>query len=122
MDITDFLRYAAALAFVLALILALAWVMRRTGLDGRFGGSATAFGKKSERRLAVIETLMLDNRRRLILFRCDDRDHLVLLGQTSETVIDASQGVPSRKDDEGSVTGTTATGLSGSDLRAVRHS
>jgi len=69
MDIVDFLRYAAALAFVLALILALAWVMRRTGLDGRFGGGPTALSKKSTRRLAVIETMMLDNRRRLVLFR-----------------------------------------------------
>lgn len=35
----------------------------------------------AERRLQVLETLMLDPQRRLVLVRCDGREHLILLGE-----------------------------------------
>jgi len=35
----------------------------------------------------VIETLPLDGKRRVILLKCDDREHLVLLGQNQDLVL-----------------------------------
>jgi flagellar protein FliO/FliZ len=38
-------------------------------------------GSRAERRLAVIETLVLDPARRLVLVRCDAEERLILLGE-----------------------------------------
>ncbi len=78
----SYLRFLFALVFVLALIALATWLVRRFGV----GGMVTPRGR---RRLGVVEVLPLDARRRLVLVRCDDREHLVLLGATSETVVQA---------------------------------
>lgn len=81
MDLVNLLQYAAALAFVLALIFALSWAVRRYGLEGRMG-------VRAGRRLSVVETLVIDNRRRLLLVRCDEHEHLILLGQNHDLLIE----------------------------------
>jgi flagellar protein FliO/FliZ len=52
--------------------------LRRYGPDAlaRFGRPARA-----ERRLAVVETLVLDPTRRLVLVACDGEEKLLLLGE-----------------------------------------
>ena len=83
MDTLDYLRFVAALGLVVGLILSLNWGMRRFGshhLGGAMGG---------KRRLAVIESLTLDAKHRLVLIRKDDREHLVMLGGPG-TVIETS--------------------------------
>ncbi len=40
------------------------------------------------RRLQVVETLPLDVRRRLVIVRCDEKEHLLLLGVDQDTVVD----------------------------------
>ena len=46
-----------------------------------------------ERRLALVESLMLDPQRRLVLVRCDGREHLLLLGEGRLlTEVDAPAG------------------------------
>ena len=79
MDPIDYLRFLAALAFVLGLIALLAWAARRFRLGNAVPGAA--------RRLAVIETLPIDPRRKLVLARCDDRDYLLLLGQDGNRLL-----------------------------------
>jgi flagellar protein FliO/FliZ len=71
-----------ALALVVALIGLCAWLARRFGLGGRL---VTTGGK---RRLSIIEVLPLDAKRRLVLLRRDEVEHLILLGQQSDTVIE----------------------------------
>jgi flagellar protein FliO/FliZ len=68
----------AALAAVLALIWLAARAARLSGLAPRGGIS---------RRLSLVETLALDQRRRLYLLRCDGRELLVLAGGGSDTPI-----------------------------------
>ncbi|MCU0838719.1 MAG: flagellar biosynthetic protein FliO [Rhodospirillales bacterium] len=80
--------YLMALLFVLALIGVAALAAKRFG----FVRAATSGGGK--RRIAVIDTLAIDGKRRLLLIRRDGVEHLVLLGATSETVIEAGIGVP----------------------------
>ena len=82
MGLGTYFQFVLALAFVLALIVALAYVVRRLGLGGRF---VVTGGKQ---RLAIVEVLPLDTKRRLVLLRRDGVEHLVLLGATSDLVIE----------------------------------
>ncbi len=79
MGAIDYLRFLTALGFVLGLIGVLAWIAARYRL-----GSVPA---KGTRRLAVVEALPIDPRRKLVLIRCDDREYLVLLGQDGNRLI-----------------------------------
>lgn len=80
--IEGYIWYFAALLLVVGLIFGLAWVARRLGLMGRL---ATAGGR---RRLAIVEVLPLDSKRRLVLLRRDGTEHLVLLGLTGDIVVE----------------------------------
>ena len=42
------------------------------------------------RRLAIVETLTLDARRRLVIVRRDDAEHLLLLGINQDIVVEAN--------------------------------
>ena len=91
MEFTVYLRFIVALIFVLALIGVLAWLARRYGPGGRM---AMAPGRN--RRLAIVETRPLDGRRRLVLVRRDDVEHLLLLGAGGEVVVET--GIPAGTD------------------------
>ncbi len=77
------MRFALALLFVLALIGILVAVARRFGF-----GYAAPSKKGHGRRLSIVEVMPVDTKRRLVLVRRDDREHLILLGQTSETLVE----------------------------------
>ncbi len=62
---------------------------QRTG-SARFGGSF--FGPKPEKRLAVMEQASVDNRRRLILVRRDNVEHLIMTGGPVDVVIETGIG------------------------------
>jgi flagellar protein FliO/FliZ len=82
MSLDAYGRFLLALIFVVALILVVAWLARRFGLGGRFVASGAS------RRLAILEVLPLDGKRRLVLLKRDGVEHLVLLGQQSDLVIE----------------------------------
>lgn len=75
--LSDFLRALFALALTLGLIGLAAVALRRYGPDaiGRFSRA------KKERRLAVVESLVLDPARRLVIVSCDGKEQLLLLGE-----------------------------------------
>ncbi|TCS63031.1 FliO/MopB family protein [Varunaivibrio sulfuroxidans] len=85
MEPTNYLRFALALVFVVALIVGLAGLARRYG----FAGAAPVVARRA-RRLKLLEVLPLDSKRRLVLVRRDDREHLVLLGASTETVLESA--------------------------------
>jgi flagellar protein FliO/FliZ len=84
MDMTAYLKFVVALVFVLGLIGAFAWAVRRFGPRGM-----VAHHGKRGRRLAVVEVAPIDARRRLVLVRRDGVEHLLLLGAASDLVIEA---------------------------------
>ena len=96
MDIGEYFRFVVALVFVLALIATFALVARRAG----FGFPTSASKSVAERRLSVIEVTPVDGRRRLVLVRRDNMEHLLLLGPTTETVIET--GIPLSTSDRNS--------------------
>lgn len=82
MDYGAYLQFVLALVIVLGLILAVAWVARRFGLG------AAPTGARRRRRLALVESLALDGKRRLVLVRRDDCEHLLLVGGGSDVVVE----------------------------------
>ena len=89
MDIAEYAKFIAALAFVIALIGGFAWVVRRAGLL-----PTGVMKRKTSKapRLVVREVLPLDAKRRLVLVQRDDVEHLLLLGSESESVVE--RGIP----------------------------
>lgn len=83
MDPTEYLRFAAALIFVLALIGAGAFALRA------FGFMSQGSRRQGDRRLSITESLLVDARRRVVLIRRDDREYLLLLSPHGDTIIDS---------------------------------
>ncbi|MDA0786727.1 MAG: flagellar biosynthetic protein FliO [Proteobacteria bacterium] len=81
MDLVSGLRFVLALVVVLGLIVALAWILRRYGAGRVSLGAAKG-------RIGVVEASHIDAKRRLVLIRRDGVEHLLLLGPTSEMVIE----------------------------------
>ena len=76
MNIADFARAVFALALTLGLMGLCAVALRRFGPEALARFST----QKKQRRLALVETLVLDPSRRLVLVSCDGRELLLLLG------------------------------------------
>ncbi|MBI5164671.1 MAG: FliO/MopB family protein [Magnetospirillum sp.] len=94
MDAATYLRFVAALALVVAMIVAAGWLFRRYG--GALLG-VRAVGRR--RRLGVIESLALDGKRRLVLVRRDGVEHVLLVGGGTDVVVE--QGIPAPQEDGG---------------------
>jgi hypothetical protein len=77
-------RFFAAFIIVLALIGAAAWAVRRFGAN-RLGANA-ARGRQP--RLAVIDAAAVDGRRRLVLIRRDNVEHLLMIGGPTDVVVE----------------------------------
>src|SRR5471032_1275990 len=87
MDLMDFARYLGALLLVLGLVGGAGLAARRFGLGGLVKPMAT-------RRLAVVETLTIAPRQRLLIVRRDGVEHLVLSGPEGTSVIES--GIPAQ--------------------------
>jgi flagellar protein FliO/FliZ len=72
-----------AFAIVFILIVATFWLLRRFG-GTRIGGAS----RGRQPRLAVIDAAAVDGRRRLVLIRRDNVEHLVMIGGPSDVVIE----------------------------------
>ncbi len=77
-------RFFIAFLIVLGLIAVTAWVVRRFGGE-RLG--ATRLDRRQPR-LAVIDAAAVDGRRRLILIRRDNVEHLLMIGGPTDVVIE----------------------------------
>ena len=84
MEPVSLTRVFISLLFVLGLIGLFAALAKRFGLPQKLAGSARA-----GTRLAIVETLLLDAKRRLVLIRRDGTLHLLLLGGGSDVVIES---------------------------------
>ena len=82
-DFASYLRFVAALAFVLGLILIAAHITKKV-MAGR-----THAGTRSQgRRLGIVEVLTLDARHRVFLIRRDGKEHLVMTGPSGDLLIE----------------------------------
>jgi flagellar protein FliO/FliZ len=76
-------RFFIAFLVVLALIGLTAWLVRRFGAN-RLGGAA----RGRQPRLAVIDAAAIDGRRRLVLIRRDNIEHLLMIGGPTDVVVE----------------------------------
>lgn len=83
MEFTDYMRFVLALAFVLGLIWAMAYAARRSGLDKKLRGVTGAQG-----RMAVVDVLYLDPKRKLTMVRADNREYLLFIAGDTAQVVD----------------------------------
>jgi flagellar protein FliO/FliZ len=88
----NYFQFFLALIFVLGLIGLVAIIMRYYGLGG-----AIQFGRKKRagrRRVEIVDVAPVDARRRLILVRRDDVEHLILLGAHEDILIESGITLP----------------------------
>ena len=79
MDLLDYARAVFALIATLALIVGAAYAARRFGM--------LQPGGPGVKRMRVTETLLIDTRRRLVIVRVDDREHVMLLGPAGDVLV-----------------------------------
>ena len=115
MALGNYFQFVLALAFVLALILAAAWLFRRFG-RGRV--NAPRRRTAGMRRLAVVEAVAIDTRRRLVLVRRDNREHLLILGPQGETVVETGIAIPGEAEEEDEPSRTGPDGPQGQRARS----
>jgi hypothetical protein len=82
MDLTTYIQAVGGLLLILALIGVAVWLFKR------FGGARGKSGGRRGRRLAVSEATIIDKRRRLVLVRRDNLEHLVMIGGAQDVVIE----------------------------------
>jgi flagellar protein FliO/FliZ len=82
MNLFDLARAIFGLVFVLGLIGLVAWAARRYAPQLLARLSA----ERGERRMQVVETLVLDPARRLVLVRVDNEERLLILGEGRELI------------------------------------
>ena len=80
----DLWKFFFTFLFVLILIGAAAWLVRRFGSANV--GASTNRGRMP--RLAVIDAAAVDSRRRLVLVRHDNVEHLLMIGGPSDIVVE----------------------------------
>lgn len=100
------LSYAFAVFGVLALLGLVLWFVRRSG------GAAPARKSPPARRLAVVDQIALDDKRRLVLVQRDGVQHLVILGGANELLVESGivESRATRRDwDVASLEGERAT-------------
>lgn len=85
MDGVDYLRFVVVLIFVLSLMGGLWLILKKLGLNG-----PSMITPLDKRRLKIVEVLHIDPRRKAIILRRDDTEHLVILGQSGETVVETN--------------------------------
>jgi flagellar protein FliO/FliZ len=88
MDPVQYLKYIVGLLIVLGLIALITLLARRFGMVPRASRDPSA-----PKRLAVSDDMSIDAKRRLVLVKRDDRDHLLLLGPEHDVVVERNISV-----------------------------
>jgi flagellar protein FliO/FliZ len=94
MDDLDYFRFLLSLLLVIGLIGLFGFLLRRLG----FGGIRAKVRAGRNRRLSIQEVAPVDARRKLVLVRRDDTEHLILIGATTELLIES--GIQATEEDE----------------------
>lgn len=74
MEDVSLFRVLAAFVFVIALILIFSWMLKH------LRGSRWVEKVQGQRRLQLVEQLYLDAKHKVVLVKCDETEHLLLVG------------------------------------------
>jgi flagellar protein FliO/FliZ len=94
---SEFFGYLFFFIFIAALVVIAGLLVRgylTTGnpTAGLAGAAGKFFGPKPEKRLDVVDQANVDGRRRLVLIRRDDVEHLIMTGGPVDVVIETNIG------------------------------
>jgi flagellar protein FliO/FliZ len=78
-------NFVIAFVVVLGLIAAAAWLVRRFG-----AARLDVAGRSRQPRLAVIDSAAVDGRRRLVIIRRDNVEHLLMIGGPTDVVVETN--------------------------------
>lgn len=104
MEMAAYLRVIVSLTLVVGLMMAVLWALRRFNI----GGMVARPGAR--RRVAVVETMAVDSRRRLLLVRRDGVEHLLMIGGTHDLVIEGGITPPGGTPDSDNESGIAPPG------------
>lgn len=92
----DVLSWLFFIVFIAGLIVVGGLLVRGyvTGTAVGGGLTGTLFPPKAEKRLEVVDQANVDGRRRLVLIRRDDIEHLIMTGGPVDVVIETGIGSP----------------------------
>ena len=89
-------NFVIAFVFVLLLIGAAAWLVRRFG-----AAQIDAAARGRQPRLAVVDSAAVDGRRKLVIIRRDNVEHLLMIGGPSDVVVETNHPRHGRRDPRG---------------------
>src|ERR1700742_2429842 len=78
-------NFVIAFVFVLLLIGAAAWLVRKFG-----AARLEAAARGRQPRLAVVDSAAVDGRRKLVIIRRDNIEHLLMIGGPSDVVVETN--------------------------------
>jgi len=87
-EVGDFswIRLILSFSVVLAMLAGLGLILKYIGTRGLvLPGKAIR-----ARRLKIVESLAIDTKRRFVIIKCDDREHLLLLGAGQDIVVETN--------------------------------
>jgi Flagellar biosynthesis protein, FliO len=87
------LSYVALFAAVIVGIVLLLWIAKKL-----LGGTFVSGGRGRHLRLAVMDATPVDSRRRLVLVRRDDVEHLILIGGPTDVVVEQNIRLDGQRD------------------------
>src|SRR5262245_42573512 len=85
LELPTSVNFVIAFVVVLALIGAATWLVRRFGVT-RLEGA----GRNRQPRLAVIDSAAVDGRRKLVIIRRDNVEHLLMIGGPTDVVVETN--------------------------------
>ena len=84
LELPTAVTFAIAFVVVLTLIGLLAWAVRR------FGATRLEASRSRQPRLAVVDSAAVDGRRKLVIVRRDNVEHLLMIGGPTDVVVESS--------------------------------
>lgn len=85
---TNTLTMVVALAIVLALIVLAVWLIKLMGQVSQ------TVGRGRHKRLAIIDSIAIDQKRQAVIVRRDDVEHLIVIGGANDLVVETGFGAP----------------------------
>jgi len=97
-DMWEIISWLLFIVFIAGLLVVGGLLLRGYLTTGSPTGALTAgfFGPKPEKRLDVVDQATVDGRRRLVIIRRDDVEHLIMTGGPVDVVIETNIGADRR--------------------------
>ncbi|MEQ8167162.1 hypothetical protein [Pelagibacterium sp.] len=83
-----YLTMIVALAIVIVLIVLAVWLIKLVG------DASASVGRGRNRRLMVIDSIAIDNKRQAVIIRRDETEHLIVIGGPNDLVVEGGFEAP----------------------------